>query len=121
MMLCLAMRTAVAADPPPLSEAVMEVSLSTAESGEMTVVLRGPTGQFYLDETDFARLRLQVPAGAPYLHEGHRFYDPRAIKGCTVKVDEATQRVSVSAPAASLDTTHLSAAERRSPGVLSLN
>jgi outer membrane usher protein len=117
MLLCLAAQSALAADPPPLSEAVMEVTSSAAEPGEMTVVLRGPEGQIYLDESDFARLRLHLPAAAPYLHEGHRFFDPRAIKGCTVSIDEAAQRAVVAAPASSLDTTHLSAAERRSPDI----
>ena len=117
MLLWLAAQTAIAADSPPLSEAVMEVTSSASEAGEMTVVLRGPEGQIYLEESDFARLRLHVPPTAPYLHEGHRFFDPRAIKGCTVSIDEAAQRAVVAAPAASLDTTHLSAAERRSPDV----
>ena len=117
MLLCLAAQSALAADPPALSEAVMEVTSSAAEPGEMTVVLRGPEGQIYLEEGDFARLRLRLPPAAPYLHEGHRFFDPRAIKGCTVTIDEAAQRAVVAAPAASLDTTHLSAAERRSPDV----
>ncbi|HXP64580.1 MAG TPA: hypothetical protein VN815_03820, partial [Steroidobacteraceae bacterium] len=68
--------TAVAAADPQLTEAVMEVTSSAAEPGEMTVVLRGPEGQIYLDESDFARLRLHVPGTPPYLHEGRRFYDP---------------------------------------------
>jgi outer membrane usher protein len=106
-----------AAEEVQLAEAVMEVTTSTAEPGEMTVVLRGPEGQIYLDESDFARLRLHVPAAPPYLHEGHRFYDPRAIRGCTVSIDEAAQRAVVIAPASSLDTTRLSAAERRSPDI----
>jgi outer membrane usher protein len=117
MLLCLAAQSALAADLPPLSEAVMEVTSSPAEPGEMTVVLRGPEGQIYLEESDFARLRLHLPPAAPYLHEGHRFFDPRAIKGCTVSIDEAAQRAVVAAPASSLDTTHLSAAERRSPDI----
>ena len=117
MLLGLAAQSAIAADPPALSEAVMEVTSSAAEPGEMTVVLRGPEGQIYLEESDFARLRLHVPPAAPYLHEGHRFFDPRAIKGCTVSIDEAAQRAVIAAPASSLDTTHLSAAERRSPDV----
>ena len=117
MLLGLAAQSAIAADPPALSEAVMEVTSSAAEPGEMTVVLRGPEGQIYLEESDFTRLRLHVPPAAPYLHEGHRFFDPRAIKGCTVSIDEAAQRAVIAAPASSLDTTHLSAAERRSPDV----
>jgi outer membrane usher protein len=117
MMLCLAARSAVAADPPQLTEAVLEVSLSNTEPGEMVVVLRGPEGQLYLEESDFTRLRLHVPPTAPYLHDGRRFYDPKAIRGCTVTIDEAAQRAVITAPPASLDTTHLSAAERRSPDI----
>src|ERR1700733_7265102 len=86
MPLCLAAQTVLSAVP-QLAEAVMEVTSSAAEPGEMTVVLRGTEGQIYLDESDFARLRLHVPATPAYLHEGHRFYDPRAIQGCTVTID----------------------------------
>jgi outer membrane usher protein len=114
LMLCLA-SPAIAASPPELTEAVMEVTLSDGEPGEMTVVLRGPDGRLYLDASDFARLRLHVPQTAPYLFEGRRFFDPRAIKGCTLTIDESAQRVLITAPSSSLDTTHLSAAERRSP------
>src|SRR3984957_6672216 len=117
MMLGLVAQTAIAADPPQLTEAVLEVTLSDGEPGEMLVVLRGPEGQLYLEESDFARLRLHLPPTAPYLHDGRRFYDPKAIKGCTVMIDEAAQRAVITAPPASLDTTHLSAAERRSPDI----
>jgi outer membrane usher protein len=102
---------------PQLTEAVMELTSSASEPGEMIVVLRGPDGQLYLDESDFTRLRLHVPAAPPVMHQGHRFYDPRAIKGCTVNIDEAAQRAVIIAPAASLDTTRLSAAQRRSPEI----
>lgn len=108
---------ASAASPPYLTEAVMEVTLSDAEPGEMIVVLRGPEGRLYLEESDFARMRLHVPQTAPYLYEGRRFFDPRAIKGCTVTIDESAQRALISVPSSSLDTTHLSAAERHSPDV----
>ncbi len=114
LMLCLA-APAIAASAPELTEAVMEVTLSDTEPGEMIVVVRGPEGRLYLDESDFARLRLHVPQTAPYLFEGRRFFDPRAIKGCTLTIDESAQRVLIRAPTSSLDTTHWSAAERRSP------
>ncbi len=116
VMLCLAAQ-ANAADPPQLTEAVLEVTLSNNEPGEMLVVLRGPQGQLYLEESDFARLRLHLPPTAPYMHAGRRFFDPKAIKGCTVTIDEAAQRAVITAPPASLDTTHLSAALRRSPDI----
>ena len=117
MMLCLAAHSAVGADAPRLTEAVLEVSLSNTEPGEMIVVLRGPDGQLYLEESDFARLRLRLPKAAPYMHEGRRFFDVRAIKGCTVTYDDAAQRAVITVPPNSLDTTHLSAALRHSPDI----
>ena len=62
LMLCLAVRAAFAQSSPQLTEAVLEVTLSDKEPGEMIVVLRGPQGQLYLDESDFARLRLAFAA-----------------------------------------------------------
>src|SRR6202789_3324631 len=92
MMLGLVAQTAIAADAPQLTEAVLEVTLSDGEPGEMVVVLRGPAGQLYLEESDFARLRLRLPPTAPYVHEGRRFFDPKSAKGCTVTIDDASQR-----------------------------
>ena len=117
LMMLWAASAAMAADAPQLTEAVMEVTLSNSEPGEMVVVLRGPDGELYLEENDFRRLRLHLPPTAAYLHEGRRFFQPSAIKGCVVRIDEAAQRVLIGAPPASLDTTHLSAAERRSPDI----
>ncbi len=116
LMLCLAVHAA-GAEPPPLTEAVLEVTLSEAEPGEMTVVLRGPQGQLYLEESDFRRLRLHLPPTAPYMHEGKRFFEPLALPGCKVNIDETSLRAVITAPPASLDTTHLSAADRRSPDI----
>jgi outer membrane usher protein len=117
LLVCLGAQAAMAAEPSGLTEAVLEVALSDAEPGEMMVVLRGAEGRLYLDEKDFARLRLHVPETAPYMYEGRRFFEPKAIKGCTVTINESLQRAVITTPATSLDTTHLSAAERRSPDV----
>jgi outer membrane usher protein len=117
LMLYLAARPAFAEDPPQLTEAVLEVTLSDKEPGEMLVVLRGPEGQLYLDESDLVRLRLHIPQTAAYMYEGRRYFDPRTIKGCSVSIDEALQRAVIRVPAAVLDTTRLSAAERRSPEI----
>jgi outer membrane usher protein len=114
---CLAAQTAMAATPSNLSEAVLEVTLSADQPGEMIIVLRGPEGQMYLDEADLVRLRLRVPQVAPIMYEGRRFFDPRGIQGLSVTIDEGLQRAVIAAPTASLDTTHLSAAERRSPDI----
>jgi outer membrane usher protein len=116
LMLCLAVRTAFA-DSPQLSEAVLEVTLSDKVPGEMLVVLRGPEGQLYLEESDFVRLRIQLPQTEPFLHEGRRYFDPRAIKGVSISIDETLQRAVITVPAAVLDTTRLSAATRHSPDI----
>jgi outer membrane usher protein len=117
LMLGFAAQCAIAASPRALTEAVLEVTLSDAEPGEMMVVLRDAEGRLYLEEKDFARLRLHVPQTAPYMYEGRRFFEPKAVKGCSVAIDESLQRAVITAPASTLDTTHLSAAERRSPDV----
>jgi outer membrane usher protein len=100
-----------------LVEAVMEVASSAdgAEPGETMIVLRGPGGVLFLDEEEFSRLRLKLPRAAPEMHEGHRYYAPAAINGCTVDIDEAHQRAIISAPASAFETTHLNAAERQHP------
>jgi outer membrane usher protein len=117
LMLGFAAQCAIAASPPALTEAVLEVTLSDTQPGEMMVVLRDAEGRLYLEDKDFARLRLHVPQTAPYMYEGRRLFEPKAIKGCSVAIDESLQRAVITAPASTLDTTHLSAAERRSPDV----
>jgi len=115
--LCLAAHAAFAAEPPDLSEAVLEVTLSAKEPGEMMIVLRGSENRLYLDANDFVRLRLHVPQTAPYMYEGRRYFEVAALKGCSVAINETLQRAVISAPASALDTTHLSAAARQSPPV----
>ena len=113
-MLCLAWPAAKAADAPALSESVLEVS-STGVPGEMMVVLRGPDGQFLMEEGDFAKLRMRPPATPPTLYEGRRYFDPRAIPGCKLDIDESLQMAILTPPAGALDTTHLSSAQRQHP------
>lgn len=116
-MLWLGVQSALAAVSAQLTPSVMEVTLSGTDTGDMLVVLRGPRDELYIEEGDFQRLRLRVHTIAPLLFEGRPFFDLRAIKGCSVTIDERLQRAVITVPMASLDTTHLSAAERRSPDV----
>jgi len=111
------MSAAFAASAGDLQEAVLEVTLNPEVDGEMMVVLRGAGGVFYLQEEDFAKLRLHLPQTQPTLFEGRRYYSPAAIRGSTVNIDEARQRAVISVPAWAIETTHLSAAERRSPAI----
>jgi outer membrane usher protein len=116
MLTCLMINGARAADSAQLSEAVLEIS-STGIPGEMMVVLRGPDGQFLLEQGDFAKLRLKPPATQPTLHEGRRYFDPRAIPGCKLQIDESLQLAVITPPAGALDTTHLSSAQRQHPDI----
>src|SRR5260370_7321010 len=112
-MMLWAASSAIAADAPRLTEAVMEVTLSNAEPGEMVVVLRGPDGELYLEESDFKRLRLHLPPTQAYLHEGRRFFEPRAIKGCVVRIDQPAHRVVIGAPPPPPNTPHFTPPDRR--------
>ena len=116
MLTCLMINSARAADSVQLNEAVLEIS-STGTPGEMMVVLRGPDGQFLLEEGDFAKLRLKPPATQATMHEGRRYFDPRAIPGCKLQLDESLQLAVITPPAGALDTTHLSSAQRQHPDI----
>jgi len=96
---------------------VLEVSLHAGTPGDTLVVLRGPGGEIYLEEDDFARLRLRRPTRGALEHDGRRYYTPTAIKGCTVTIDEAQQRAVITAPPGAFEATHLSTAEHQHTGV----
>lgn len=116
LMLCLFGARGFATAAEAWSEAVFEIRTSTG-NGDMMVVLRDPKGTLYLDENDFGKLRLPVPKTAPHEHEGHRYFAPTALPGCTVSIDESLQAALITPSATSLDATHLSAAQRQSPQV----
>jgi len=116
--LILGMRAAVAAAAAGnLHEAVLEVALRPHSAGEMMIVLRGDGGQLYLQEADFARLRLKLPPTTPFVRNGHRYFPPAAIPGATVSIDEARQRALITAPPLAYETTRLSAQAPESPPV----
>jgi len=95
-----------------LHEAVLEVTLYRHSPGQMMIVLRGAAGQLYLDEADFARLRLRLPRTKPYLHDGRRYFAPAAIRGSSIAIDEALQRAVITVPPRALQTTRVSASAR---------
>jgi outer membrane usher protein len=91
----------------------MELELQGQADGKTLVVLRGPDGLVLLDAEDFRNLRLLPPPVPPQEHDGRQYYPPSAIRGCTVVIDEARQRVLIRAPAEAFDTTRLSATTRQ--------
>jgi outer membrane usher protein len=106
-----------AASEPDLTEAVLEVTLSAAVKGDSLVVLRDTEGDVYLEDADFAHLRLPLPSGSAHEQGGHRFFSLKAIAGVSVKVDETLQRAIISVPAGDLTLTHVSASRRIYPRV----
>jgi outer membrane usher protein len=100
-----------------LKEAVLEVTLDAGTAGEMMVVLRDTDGTLYLEESDFAELRLHLPDTEPVLHAGHRYFAPAALRGSRVAFDAVRQRVVIAVPPAALDTTLVHVQPRRSPAV----
>jgi outer membrane usher protein len=113
----LAIPSVVRAEQAAIEEAVLEVTLEAGTPGETMVVLRGPGAAVYLDADDFSKLRLLLPDSPPIEHEGRRYYSPAAIRGCRIEIDEARQRLVITAPAAAFETTRLSVAARPRPGL----
>jgi outer membrane usher protein len=83
----------------PLTELVLEVRVNQQDLEEMLVLLRDGEGNFWLDERDFERLRLQMPTG-PSLEQGdRRYYSLNAIPGATTQFNEALAMLIVDVPA----------------------
>jgi outer membrane usher protein len=102
---------------PTLTEAIVEVSVNSPSGGDMFVVLRDPQGHIWLERGDFASLRLHVPVIAGREAGGRRYYPLLAMPDVNVEVDEASQHVTVLAPADAFLITRFSAATRREPGL----
>lgn len=103
--------------PQMLVEAALEVALDVHESGDTLVVLKAPDGTVYLEEADFGRLRLKLPRVTPVQHQGRRYFAPTALPGCTLELDNARQRIVISAPSWAFETTHLRSVERQHPSI----
>ncbi len=82
-----------------LKEAVLEVSINAHSEQETLIVLRDSGNGLWLEEQDFARLRLRLPPTAPQSVDARRYYPLNAIAGLTVTIDEVTQSAAILAPA----------------------
>jgi outer membrane usher protein len=91
--------SAQAAAPAALKEAVLEVSINQLAERETLVVLRDSADGLWLEERDFAKLRLRLPPAEPRRLEDRRYYPLNAIAGLTITIDEAAQSASIMAPA----------------------
>lgn len=105
------------ADPPPLKEAVMEVAVNQQANPQTLVVLRDEASGVWLEQSDFARLRLKLPKAAAYAHDGHDYFPLAAIPGLKLNIDESRQRINLQAPADAFVIAEFSAASRSTPPV----
>jgi outer membrane usher protein len=96
----------------PLHEEVLEINVNEQDSGEMLVVLRDSDEGFWLEEGDFARLRLRTPAGELREVDGRRYRPLTSIPGARVRLDVARQQLVVQVPVAAFIPARLSAPGR---------
>jgi outer membrane usher protein len=106
--------SARAADAPTEApaEAVLELVVNGQQPGIMLVVLADAAGSLWIDERDFASLRLKPPAGEALERQGLRYLPVAAIAGSHVELDAAAQRARVDVPATAFEATRLSAGRR---------
>ena len=86
--------------PPDWREAVLELRVNGVLTHPDVVALRDAGGALWLEESDFARLRLRVPQAEPHMDNGKRYFPVAAIPGARVAFDEVRSAASITAPAA---------------------
>ena len=106
---------AVPAIADDVDEFVYAVEINAQSTSEMLVVLRDREGGFWLEETDYSRLRLLVPPSTPMLYEGRRYVALATVAGMVTEVDHGRQRLVLTAPAESFETTRVGVASRAAP------
>jgi outer membrane usher protein len=87
---------------------VLELRVNGVPSGPDVVALRDAGGGLWLAESDFARLRLKLPAVPPHVADGRRYYPIAAIAGAKVVFDEARSAANINVPAAAFQSSSLS-------------
>ncbi|MEQ1581656.1 MAG: fimbria/pilus outer membrane usher protein [Steroidobacteraceae bacterium] len=90
-----------------LDEVVYDVEINTQATTEMLVVLRDRDGGFWLEESDFSRLRLRAPRVTTRVHEGRNYLALSGIRGMSASIDQSRQRLVLTAPPESFETTRL--------------
>jgi outer membrane usher protein len=100
---------------PGWREAVLELTVNGAPSGNDFVVLRDAGGALWLAESDFARLRLRVPRVSPHLTDAKRYFPLAAVSGVKVSYDDARAAASITAPPAAFESTNVNFAGGQRP------
>jgi outer membrane usher protein len=98
-----------------LFEAVLSVIVNKEAIPDTIVALRDPAGRIFISATDLTEWRLRLPEAAPMLFKGARYYPLSSLPGLVTSVDEATQTLTVDAPASLFGSTELDALGARGP------
>jgi len=100
-----------------LNEAAVEVIVNEQANPETLVVLRGAVDEFWVEESDFVRLRLKLPASVPHVADGRRYYSLAAIRNIQIHFDEALQRVVLTVPAEAFQSVKFDVQSRSAPAL----
>ncbi|HLJ37362.1 MAG TPA: fimbria/pilus outer membrane usher protein [Steroidobacteraceae bacterium] len=103
--------------PPDWREAVLELRVNGVLTHPDVVALRDAGGALWLEESDFARLRLRVPQAEPHMDNGKRYFPVAAIPGARVAFDEVRSAASITAPAAAFRSSSLALAGANRPAM----
>ena len=100
---------------PGWREAVLELTVNGALSGDNFLVLRDVGGGLWLAESDFARLRLHIPHVSPHTTGAGRYFPLAAISGVKVFYDDARAAASITASPAAFESTNVNFAGGQRP------
>jgi hypothetical protein len=88
-------------DPPGgFTLAVLAVTVNREAQREPVIALRDRNGNASIAASDLTRWRLRLPAAAPTLHRGERYFALAAYPGLVASIDERAQALTIDAPAA---------------------
>jgi outer membrane usher protein len=98
-----------------LFEVVLSVTVNKEEIPDTIVALRDSSGHVFVAVTDLVQWRLQLPESTPIVFKGARYYPLSSLPGLVASVDEATQALTINAPASLFGSTQFDALGARSP------
>lgn len=98
---------AAAAELDEFKEVPLELEINEQQPGTTFIALRDAQGGIWLEESDFARLRLRLRNTPFQIFEQRRYFPLAAIDGASIEIDEAQQRARVRLPPEAFAATQL--------------
>ncbi|HVC12935.1 MAG TPA: fimbria/pilus outer membrane usher protein [Burkholderiales bacterium] len=82
----------------PLEELLLLVDVNQQHLNETSLFLKAANGDLFASAADLQRWRLRAPLVAPLFHDRRPYFNLKAIRGLTYRLDEASQAVAIQAP-----------------------